>query len=89
MIGRTRWNIIWSCLTTVFACTWVAIHPNIPDPDEKWIVVTARRVKIMMMALIAPELAMCWAVTQWINARYFAKKYQSEFIVFYKFEKCR
>lgn len=29
---RTVWNIIWSCLITIFACIWVAIHPNIPQP---------------------------------------------------------
>lgn len=29
---RTVWNIIWSCLITIFACIWVAIHPNIPRP---------------------------------------------------------
>lgn len=29
---RTIWNIIWSCLVTIFACVWVAIHPNIPQP---------------------------------------------------------
>jgi hypothetical protein len=29
---RTLLGIIWSCITTVFLCTWVAIHPNIPEP---------------------------------------------------------
>lgn len=29
---RTVWNIIWSCLITIFACIWVAVHPNIPQP---------------------------------------------------------
>lgn len=29
---RTVWNIIWSCLITIFACTWVVVHPNIPQP---------------------------------------------------------
>lgn len=29
---RTVWNIIWSCLITIFACIWVAIHPNITQP---------------------------------------------------------
>src|SRR5258708_31531738 len=31
---RTILNIISSCLATVFLCVWVAIHPNIPAPDE-------------------------------------------------------
>lgn len=29
---RTIWNIVWSCLITIFACIWVAIHPNVPQP---------------------------------------------------------
>jgi hypothetical protein len=29
---RTLLGIIWSCITSVFLCTWVAIHPNIPEP---------------------------------------------------------
>jgi hypothetical protein len=28
---RTLLGIIWSCITTVFLCTW-AVHPNIPEP---------------------------------------------------------
>lgn len=31
---RTVWNIIWSCLVTIFACIWVAIHPNVPQPKS-------------------------------------------------------
>jgi hypothetical protein len=29
---RTLLGIIWSCVTTIFLCTWVSIHPNIPEP---------------------------------------------------------
>jgi hypothetical protein len=32
---RTIWNIVWSCLVTIFSCTWVAVHPNIPRPIMK------------------------------------------------------
>ena len=27
---RTTEEIIYSCLAVIFACTWVAIHPNVP-----------------------------------------------------------
>ncbi|GJJ16224.1 hypothetical protein Clacol_010520 [Clathrus columnatus] len=26
---RTIWNIVWSSLTTILACTWISCHPNI------------------------------------------------------------
>ncbi|KAJ7727078.1 hypothetical protein B0H16DRAFT_1697840 [Mycena metata] len=29
---RTLFDIIWGCLVTIFACTWVALHQNVPDP---------------------------------------------------------
>jgi hypothetical protein len=53
---RTIGNIIWSCLVTVSACTWIAIHPNIPSPHEKWFTTSSRRLKFMLMAMLAPEL---------------------------------
>lgn len=28
---RTIWDIVWSCVITIFACIWVAIHPNMPQ----------------------------------------------------------
>ena len=31
---RTRFNIIWTCVSTIFICTWVAIHPNIPTRGD-------------------------------------------------------
>ncbi|KAF8331739.1 uncharacterized protein EI90DRAFT_2819705, partial [Cantharellus anzutake] len=27
---RTMWGIVYSCLLTVFACIWTAVHPNPP-----------------------------------------------------------
>jgi hypothetical protein len=29
---RSLLSIIWSCITTIFLCTWVAVHPNVPEP---------------------------------------------------------
>ena len=74
---RTIWNIIWSCLVTIFGCTWVAVHPNIPQAEEKWFTAVLRRLQIMVMALIAPELVISWAMRQWLAARSLAKDNQS------------
>lgn len=32
---RTLANIIWSCLSTIIGSTWIAIHPNVPEPEEE------------------------------------------------------
>jgi len=45
---RTVWNIIWSCLVTIFSCTWVAVHPNIPNAEEKWFMTALRRLQLVM-----------------------------------------
>lgn len=31
---RTIWNIIWSCLATIFVCIWAGVHPNMPVPRK-------------------------------------------------------
>jgi hypothetical protein len=28
--GRGTMDIIWSCLVTIFACSWTVIHPDLP-----------------------------------------------------------
>ena len=74
---RTIWNIIWSCLVTIFSCTWVAIHPNIPYPGkkkdigrfERWVWHPLRssilhRLPLFICALLVPEYILSWAIRQ-------------------------
>ncbi|KDQ59713.1 hypothetical protein JAAARDRAFT_175201 [Jaapia argillacea MUCL 33604] len=70
---RTVWTIVWSCLVTVMACTWVAIHLNIPSPSEDLANRTLRRIGIMMMAVVLPEFVVGWAARQYIVAGRLAK----------------
>ncbi|KDR77194.1 hypothetical protein GALMADRAFT_139208 [Galerina marginata CBS 339.88] len=72
---RSLWDILWSCLATIFACTWVSVHPNIPPSGEKWWRTGLRRLELMMWALIAPELIITWAMRQWFGARTMVRKY--------------
>src|SRR6267154_4632554 len=76
---RTLWTIIWSCAATLFACTWTAIHPNIPGTDERKIAVVSRRLFIMLLALIAPELIITWATRQFLSVRQAANKFNDAF----------
>ncbi|KAF5356518.1 hypothetical protein D9757_013521 [Collybiopsis confluens] len=71
---RSTSDIFWSCITTIFACTWVAVHPNLPSPhDSDWRLFW-RRVKILGVALIAPEFIIVWALNQLRSALYSLKK---------------
>jgi hypothetical protein len=64
-------------MATIFSCIWVAVHPNIPGPDKKWTKVTSQRVGTALIALVAPELIILWAIRQWLNAHELGRKYRS------------
>ncbi|KAG2070538.1 hypothetical protein BDR04DRAFT_1128440 [Suillus decipiens] len=61
---RTLWDILSSCGLTLFACTWTAVHPDIPNIDQGIINITFCRLSLMVMVLIAPESMICWAILQ-------------------------
>ncbi|KAK0211883.1 hypothetical protein IW262DRAFT_1467292 [Armillaria fumosa] len=78
---RTVLSIVWSCLATIFASTWLAVHPNVPGLDltkegSVWgifdrltIMCSLARVKLMLIAILAPEAMVGWAVRQFLVAR--------------------
>jgi len=73
---RSIYGVLWSCLSTIFTCTWIAVHPNIPAPgDSRWAVLR-RRLAIMGYVLLAPEMVIIWAGRQHYAAHNFAKKHQ-------------
>ncbi|KAJ3474704.1 hypothetical protein NLI96_g12307 [Meripilus lineatus] len=75
---RTRINIAISCISTIFLCTWVAFHPNIPGPDEpKWKVIR-RKISCMIGGILAPEIYVLLAARQFIAARYLTNKYRGQ-----------
>ena len=89
---RTIWNIVWSCLVTVFSCTWVAVHPNVPCPKKGeangWIrryienpllSFAEHRLPLFVCALLVPEYVLAWAIRQFLVARKIAKRNKSEF----------
>jgi hypothetical protein len=76
---RSLWDIIWSCAATLFACTWTAIHPNIPGMDEGKFAAFSRRLGIMTVTLIAPELTITWATIQFLSARDTAKTFNDAY----------
>jgi hypothetical protein len=81
---RTNMDILWSCLATIFACTWVAVHPNVPGPRESEWTRFRRRCSTMFYAIIAPEMMMLWAMRQ----RYAAARIKMEYNLKYN-ENCK
>jgi hypothetical protein len=90
---RSLLGIIWSCLTTVFICTWVAIHPNIPVPEDLEDVKFLQRFQnkisrflrhklpLFLVALFIPEYVLAWAIRQRLMARKISKQYGTSLIL--------
>ncbi|ESK84432.1 hypothetical protein Moror_6233 [Moniliophthora roreri MCA 2997] len=66
---RTLGTIVWACVSVIFLCTWVAIHPNVPKYQEHTMTVVSNGAVMMFMAFIAPELIGLWAMRQWYSAQ--------------------
>ncbi|KAF9023234.1 hypothetical protein BDZ89DRAFT_1070108 [Hymenopellis radicata] len=69
---RSVYDIVWGCLTTVFACSWLTVHPNVPTDDTRRkgsLHITLERVKLAGIAVIAPEVILIFAMRQWKMAR--------------------
>jgi len=75
---RTVWSILWSCFATLFACSWVAVHPNVPRATDSDASIFGRRLATMGYMLVAPELIILWAAEQHFSAKEIAVKYRSE-----------
>ena len=74
--NKSIYNILWSCLSTIFTCTWITVHPNIPAlQDSRWAVL-GRQVAIMGCILLVPEFVIYWAGWQHCTAHYFTKKFE-------------
>ena len=88
---RSTWNITWSCIVTIFSCTWVAIHPNMPCPKkregkncfQRWIrnpllSFAEHRLPLFLCALLVPEYVLAWAIKQNLRAREIARDNKGE-----------
>ncbi|KAJ7031842.1 hypothetical protein C8F04DRAFT_959856 [Mycena alexandri] len=70
---RTLFDIVWGCLATIFACTWVALHQNVPDLELGWFSLLLRKLKMMLVTIIAPEVVVAFAGRQLVSALYISK----------------
>ncbi|KAK7030816.1 hypothetical protein VNI00_013924 [Paramarasmius palmivorus] len=73
---RTVLGILWSCLSVIFICTWVAIHPNIPKVGVHPAVVFYQDLEMMLIALLVPEFMILWAMRQRTSAKAIGRKFK-------------
>ncbi|KAJ7364220.1 hypothetical protein DFH08DRAFT_949834 [Mycena albidolilacea] len=73
---RKLFDIVWGCLATIFACTWVSVHPNVPPPRQSRLALLWRRLKMMLIAVLAPEVIVAFAARQFFFARNLSEEYK-------------
>ncbi|KAJ6110654.1 hypothetical protein N7486_002889 [Penicillium sp. IBT 16267x] len=54
--SRSSWDILWSCLSTILACTWTALHLAVPERDQSEIAQIVLKLSSWICAILAPEL---------------------------------
>ena len=61
-------DILWSCLITLTACVYTALHLNVPPANAGKIGFYWRKSKWVAIALFAPEIVLYCALTQFLEA---------------------
>lgn len=64
---RGTTSILWSCLVTLIACIYSAIHINIPNTTSKWRILLLKGLWVFL-ALLAPEIVLYCAFHQYSEA---------------------
>ena len=73
--GRGTWSILWSCLATIFICTWSDLHLDVPRRHGRWYLLF-RKLGWMLLATIAPELFLFAAADKFFVARSLSRHLQ-------------
>ena len=66
--GRGTWSIVWSCLVTIFICTWSVLHLDVPKRHGWWYLFF-RKFGWMLLTALAPEWILFSAVEDCLQAR--------------------
>ena len=74
---RGTWDIIWTCLTTTFICTYTLLCLNVPaSGDSSW-TRARRRFFWMVFAVFAPEIVLTYAAGQWSRAKHSVEAFRA------------
>lgn len=59
---RGTLTLVWSCVITIFACTWTVLHLNVPGRHDNSLIVALRKLKWMVINILFPEFILSKAV---------------------------
>lgn len=66
---RGTFRLLISCLITLSLCAWTALHLNIPPAGLSTIQWYQKKIKWLLMGILAPELVAFAAWDQWRDAK--------------------
>ena len=66
--NRGTVDIIWTCLVTIFLCTWTVLCLNVPAKLDSQVGILCRRLRWMIHAIVGPEFVLGAAAGQYENA---------------------
>jgi hypothetical protein len=66
---RSSWDILWSSLTTIFACTWTVLHLNIPSPGLSETRRLLQKFRWLLITVLAPEVITAYSFGEFLQAR--------------------
>lgn len=64
---RGTLDIVFSCLFTIFACTWTVLHLNVPDLAKSGFGILLKQVEWMLINILCPEIILAYAVSDWLK----------------------
>ncbi|KAF7551984.1 hypothetical protein G7Z17_g4608 [Cylindrodendrum hubeiense] len=73
---RGSTTILWSCIITLVACIYTALHLNVPANTQK-MAMLGEKLKWVLIGLIAPEVVLYLASSQFLDARRLSKELTS------------
>jgi hypothetical protein len=66
---RSTWAIVWTCFSTMIACTWTAVHPPVPKRDTPDLLILTGKACNLFLAILAPELLTLAAADNFYRAK--------------------
>jgi len=67
--GRGTASLLYTCLITIFLCVWSAMHISIPARHTSWMKNFFYKVKLAVLAIIAPEAVFAFAIRSYFWIR--------------------
>ena len=72
--GRGTFGLLISCATTIFLCTYSAVHPNLPSLNDTACSIQLRKISYMLACIVGPEFFSLFAIFAYFDARALQRK---------------